>query len=220
MKMNGKVVTYEMFVARNNQMKALLRQTGGMDRVVRVSMLETATNGNYKAVRVWLDNNKTMKAGELIYAVMNGNGAISNPSIFDGWGGWNYEEKVTTSPRFQALAVRLPERRQGTVIIGGAGAPVPIEFCVPKLLPSFVPKASVRRVDGGFEYQTGAQGADTKFAKFYEGVWIQDGRGGFQYIDADSLDAEMYCVVGRTGRRCGNIKSFVELCQKKLGNPI
>lgn len=91
MRLNGKIVTYEMFVARNNQMKALLRQMNATDRLVRVSMLETATHGNYETVRVWLDNDKVMKAIELIYAVMNGHGAVSNPSIFDGWGGWGYQ---------------------------------------------------------------------------------------------------------------------------------
>ena len=101
--MGKKNITYEQFVARNNEMKQRLKSLNGADRILRVTHIDPAVNGNYKKAIVHFDGHKPMTAFELIYAVMNGNGAISNPSKFDWWGGWTHDGE--SSPKKPAYKI-------------------------------------------------------------------------------------------------------------------
>lgn len=103
--MGKKNITYERFVARNNEVKQRLKSLNGADRILRVTHIDPAVNGGYKKAIVRFDGHKPMTAFELIYAVMNGNGAISNPSKFDGWGGWTHDgESSPKKTSFKIMA--------------------------------------------------------------------------------------------------------------------
>lgn len=97
MKINGKVVTYEALVEKNNVMKT--RTTNDPLRRQRVVAIdEPSKSKGYLGAKVMLEGvnaaGKTvrpvMTAEEVIYSVMNGHGCLTNVSAFKGWVGWKH----------------------------------------------------------------------------------------------------------------------------------